>query len=66
MRSRSSDDLQCPVCASSKFSKVQVELPEGELYTAYGADVFKCARCSFRFLDRSSNASHYEATYKAA
>ena len=57
------DNLQCPVCASPKYNKVQIELPEGEIY---GADVFKCAKCSFRFLDRSANASSYlEVHYKA-
>jgi C4-type Zn-finger protein len=53
------DNLQCPVCASAKYNKVHIDLPEGEIY---GADVFKCAKCSFRFLDRSANASYFEAT----
>jgi C4-type Zn-finger protein len=53
-------DLQCPVCASSKYNKVQIDLPEGEIY---GADVFKCARCSFRFMDKSHNAPYFEATH---
>jgi C4-type Zn-finger protein len=55
------DNLQCPVCASAKYSKVQIELPEGEIY---GADVFKCAKCSFRFLDKSRSASYLEVSYK--
>ena len=41
--------LQCPICASPDYTKVKVELPDGE---SYGVDVYKCALCSFKFLNR--------------
>lgn len=47
------DDLKCPVCASAQYTKVKIELPDGEIY---GTDVYRCAQCSFRFIDRVQHA----------
>lgn len=55
------DDLKCPVCASAQYTKVKIELPDGEIY---GADVYRCAQCSFRFMNRSQRAAtQLEAAY---
>ncbi len=56
MRQRQ-DEIRCPVCASSQYTKVKIELPEGE---TYGADVYRCAQCSFRFISRAQHASYLE------
>ena len=60
--------LQCPVCESPEYTKVRIELPDGEVY---GADVYKCAMCSYRFINRSravrspsTNAKQLEPAYK--
>ena len=47
------DEIKCPVCASAQYTKVKIELPDGEIY---GTDVYRCAQCSFRFIDRVQHA----------
>jgi hypothetical protein len=54
-------DLKCPVCASPDYTKVKIELPNGE---SYGADVYRCVQCSFRFMNRTQQAPYLEAIYK--
>ncbi len=55
------DEIKCPVCASAQYTKVKIELPNGEIY---GTDVYRCAHCSFRFIDRTQSSYPQAALYK--
>ncbi len=46
-------EIKCPVCASGQYTKVKIELPDGEIY---GTDVYRCTHCSFRFINRMQHA----------
>ena len=47
------DEIKCPVCASAQYTKVKIELPDGE---TYGTDVYRCTHCAFRFINRAQPA----------
>jgi hypothetical protein len=53
--------LHCPVCESSDYTKVKIDLPDGE---TYGTDVYRCVTCSFRFINKQRSSSYLEAAYK--